>query len=421
MTGGGENFVLGNGDYSDTIKLDTPLASEITSGAVFSRFHGKTYTPYSCDVKLPFIPCATSIITIDGEELFTNRVVCYPRGSGIYAKVSCNADTSDEWDYSGEIERAILDKIAVGEPIGKLTILRDGHLKFENDGEEYPMTSYVYTTENGLLVDSQRAAFKAEVLNLEDVPEIKLNSDELLTESKELVGALNELFLAAPEGGDSGAQGFSDIAPFLTGYNVWYTAFNLSAINPQKKPCVGYRFPNKYIASQMSHDIEVFTFNPTAGDYDRYDCTVHVPIKIYGYNVGDGTATLLLDTNHTQTFGNRFFNKKDLVTAYITFTNSTAYEYYLVIYGGTTIDTYKTAYIYDILNPLTSSISFLYIPQGVTTPSDNAIFRYDRHSVFFTNSLAVAFSGYYGAGAGWGFSYGSADIDAAIKAFNSGS
>jgi hypothetical protein len=209
MTGGGKTYVSGNGGYTSTIKLDTPLASEDAAAAVLARNINKDYAPYSADVKLALIPPAPATLTFDDVETYTNSIVCYPRRSGIYAKVSCNAVNEDEWDYSGEIERAVREKITAGERFGNMTITSDGQIKLDNDNIEEPQTAYICATEDyGVMVKTPKAAFEAETLSLEEVPEIKLNSEELLTESKDLVGALNELFLAAPEGG----EGLTDIS-----------------------------------------------------------------------------------------------------------------------------------------------------------------------------------------------------------------
>jgi hypothetical protein len=215
MTGGGKSYVYGNGGYTATVKLDTPLASTDAASAVLSRIAGKTYEPYSADVKLTYIPCATGIVTIADEELFTNNIVCYPRRSGIYAKVSCNAVNEDEWDYSGEIERAVREKITAGERFGNMTLTPDGQIKLDNGDSG---TAAIYTTVDfGINCKTQKARIEAETLSLEEVPEIKLNSEELLTESKDLIGALNELFLAEPEGGEGGITDASELDNYHCG------------------------------------------------------------------------------------------------------------------------------------------------------------------------------------------------------------
>jgi hypothetical protein len=417
MTGAGENFVLGSGDYSGTVKLDTPLASESTSGAVSARIFGRVYTPYSCNVKFTSVPCATAVVTIGDEELFTNNIVCYPRAGGIYAKVSCNADTADEWDYSGEVERKIRDKITAGEPVGQLTILRDGQVKFEV-GEEYPATSYVYATEeHGFTVDSYRAAVKGNTLSLEEVSEIKLNSEELLTESKELVGALNELFLAAPEGGDSsGAKGFSDISPYLKGYNIWYKAFNLKTANPRFYPAYGVQLAQKTVMTSLPYQLYIQRLSiPTT----PLTPIIHYRVKVYGYNPGE-TAVLIEDIDYSLPKLTWERNYEIREVNLIPINNTEAYEYYLFICPGVTVENFDVVmgYEYPVVNPSNTEM-FMQISW---MNNKNIQFRYDmfNNMVMNTKMTIACVSTYIDNFPTYGWYYGSTDIDNAIKAYNNG-
>jgi hypothetical protein len=204
VTNGTETFVAGSGYYPATVKINSPLASEEIASAILGRLNMREYSPFTGTVKLNSIPCATCTLVIDDEEIFANNLKIYPRKSGIYAKVSCNAVDEDEWDYSGELERAVREKITPGESFGSMTLTPDGQIKLHNENMQ---TAVIYTdTVHALNLQAETAKIKAETLNLSETPKISLNADELLTEKKDLIGALNELFLAEPEGGEGGSS-----------------------------------------------------------------------------------------------------------------------------------------------------------------------------------------------------------------------
>jgi hypothetical protein len=278
------------------------------------------------------------------------------------------------------------------------------------------MTSYVYTTENGLMVDSERAAFKGEVLSLEEIPKIKLNSDELLTESKELVGALNELFLAAPEGGDSGAQGFFDIAPHLGGYNIWYTAINLPLINPNRYPAYGVQYPGGRVITQIQFILNAFR---TVIPANPAPPVIHYRVKIYGFNPGDDGAVLVDDIDYAEVKPG--FERQTTLNEVRTVpvNNSTPYEYYLFIFPETTFENFTAAggFEYPEVFAPYDTEAFLQVSYR---DQRKIAFRYDYLRNMNTRLTTAIITGYYNLREN-GWQYGSADIDAAIKAFNSGS
>jgi hypothetical protein len=165
LTNKSESYQSGFGGISQTVKIETPFASESLVSSLTERLGGHIYKPFTAMVKTVFIPSATALVTLDEEPLYANDIKVYIKKSGLFAKISCKAVSEDEWTneskYESEIERKLNEKIAVGERF-----------------------------------------------------------DALLTESKDLVGALNELFIAAPGGGD--LSGWSDLVPYIKGLRELY-------------------------------------------------------------------------------------------------------------------------------------------------------------------------------------------------------
>jgi hypothetical protein len=207
-------FEQGSGGYAHTLRIETPFASAGLASAVYGRVCEHVYKPFECKAmrinSIPAIGCTLSLHrnTEDETELFCNNIRIYVKKSGLYAKAACNDVYEDEWDYTGELERAVLEKIAADERIGSLTIEKTGVIKLENTAHiEDPSVGHSATitadTDYGVTVETDKAQIKADTLDLSNTPEILLKPAGLLTESKDLIGALNELFTAETEGGDT--------------------------------------------------------------------------------------------------------------------------------------------------------------------------------------------------------------------------
>jgi hypothetical protein len=114
MTGGGETFDYGAGDFTQTVCIDTELASAEIAANVYSRLLGYSYVTLMKTMCKAFVfPGVTCEVTFEnsqnvfGHTFRINSLKAYPRRSGFYLELSNNAVREDEWDYSGKTEREI--------------------------------------------------------------------------------------------------------------------------------------------------------------------------------------------------------------------------------------------------------------------------------------------------------------------------
>jgi hypothetical protein len=114
MTGGGETFERGAGEFSETVCIDTEFASTELANSVYNRLKDCTYTSLMKTMcKAVVFPGVTSEVTFEnsqnpfGDTFRINSIKAYPRRSGFYLELSNNTVREDEWDYSGKTEREI--------------------------------------------------------------------------------------------------------------------------------------------------------------------------------------------------------------------------------------------------------------------------------------------------------------------------
>lgn len=128
MTGNGDTAYGQVGSVSNTIKIDTPLVSAALAGAVEETINGYTYSAWSCEKALLDV-CPTfdtAIDFADGTTRICNNATVNITGSGLYASLSRNEVSEDEFDYSGQLKRDILNRIAYGERRGGIQINPNG-------------------------------------------------------------------------------------------------------------------------------------------------------------------------------------------------------------------------------------------------------------------------------------------------------
>jgi hypothetical protein len=223
MNGGGQSFNFGSGGYTRTVRINTPFTSQNLANYVYARINNHKYQPYECKAaRLTSFPLVGCTFNFDGltdiEEstqlFYTNRIKMYPRRGGLFCECACNAVNEDEWDYDGEIERRVQEKIAAGERVGSTTLQPSGNITFESparlaDKNTGLSSELVIDDEDGFKIKSEKTVFEAtesvkltgERMDIQ-TPLINLPPEDLLTQSKDLIGALNELFTAGSEGGD---------------------------------------------------------------------------------------------------------------------------------------------------------------------------------------------------------------------------
>jgi hypothetical protein len=237
MTGGGQTYSSGFGGYTQTVRIKTPFASQALANTLAGRLTGKEYRPYVCESArisgFPLVGCTMNFDGVTAPEesadmRFTNHVKIYPSRGGLYCYCACNAVNEDEWDYSGELERGVAEKIAAGERFGSTTLLADGNMVFESaarreDEDEGFASEIKIDDDDGFIIKADKARLETtETMKLSgermdiETPLINLPPDELLTEHKDLIGALNELFTAGSEGGDE-----LDIYSLLAENDLW--------------------------------------------------------------------------------------------------------------------------------------------------------------------------------------------------------
>lgn len=205
LTNKSESFSAGAGTLSQTLKIETPFASAELANRLYSRLAGREYIPFEAYVKLDFLTAATALFTLGGSDCYVNNIKMHIKKTGVYAKIVCNGINEDEWDENGEMARRLSEKIGTGERFGAMTLMAEGAITLSNADHSAVMNCN----------DENEPSISGDVLNLQALDEIKLNPETLLTESKDLVGALNELFTAAPEGGDF--SGLSDLFAHIPG------------------------------------------------------------------------------------------------------------------------------------------------------------------------------------------------------------
>jgi hypothetical protein len=402
LTNKGEIFVNGAGGFSQTVKAETPFASEDLCTAVSGRLNGLICKPFEALVKTEFIPSATALVTLEGEEFTVNSIKTYIKKSGLYSKLSCVYASEDEWNYSGEMQRQLHDKIAVGERFGDMTIMSEGAIAISNDLHKAVMKSN----------EDDEPAISGDILNLQKIDEIKLNPDTLLTESKDLVGALNELFSAAPEGGD-GVQSMDDLYPFMAA-NVWN---KFSSVNH----AVGFYYTEPKMLSSFSLSGYFISGNRNGIVENAVQLTATI-INIYGYNTGDDNPTAI--ASNIQIKSN--IKGGDMVpfTFNFDFSSEIVYEYWYFTFnigynqtasGGTGFGgNYAEVYTDEIGTPAQKFVKI-----SAITNNQLAFCPTRNYSGIYSNATVLL--GQYPRGTeAQDFSYNRFDINNAIEAFNGG-
>jgi hypothetical protein len=344
LTNKAESYESGFGSATQTIKAETPFASEGLAAAIMERIHGQNrqiYKPFEAMVKTIFIPSVTALVTLEDEQFYVNDIKVYVKKSGLFAKLSCKAVNEDEWNYSNEISRKISEKIAVGDRF-----------------------------------------------------------DALLTESKDLVGAINELFTAAPGGGD-GIRSIEDLYPFMaaSGWSKFGEIYNAYGLHYAEKrtlstfACRMYTNSNRRSSQSMPNDLQVA-----------------LTLGIACYNEGDSDLTYLpavsqLQTGEANGTADFRFN--------LTFEAPGAFEYWMFrpdvsTFGGQNV-----------------TILFTIIEQSEWVGYDDVF--YSTQALSFTglnfippnSSSAPSLTVARNAGTNYrNFSYNIKDINRAITAFN---
>jgi hypothetical protein len=271
MSDKADSFAQGSGGYARTLTVKTPLASNELVSAVYGRVHEHIYKPFECKLmriaSVPAIGCTLSLNhgTDEQTELFCNNIRIYVKKSGLYAAAACNAVNEDEWDYAGELERAVEEKIAADERFGGMTLTGSGTIKLENSAHiADPTAGHTATIsadeEFGVNIETDKAQIKAETLDLSNTPSILLKSTELLTESKDLIGAINELFSAAPEGGDSAVlPTLEDLLEYSECYKMWNWLKTQTLAPYERAPYYLFHCPNGSPEKTVAPMVTVFS------------------------------------------------------------------------------------------------------------------------------------------------------------------
>lgn len=140
MTGNGDTAYGQVGSAPNTIKIDTPLVSAALAGAVEETINGYTYSAWSCEKALLDV-CPTfdtAVEFADGNTRLCNNATVNITGSGLYAALSRNKVSEDEFDYSGQLKRDILNRIAFAERFGRGQINPDGKYVVYINKNDYP-------------------------------------------------------------------------------------------------------------------------------------------------------------------------------------------------------------------------------------------------------------------------------------------
>jgi hypothetical protein len=344
LTNKAETFESGYGGSSQTIKVETPFASENLCIALSDRLHGAVYKPFEAVVKTVFIPSATAFLNVDGERMYANDIKVYIKKSGLFAKISCKAVNEDEWNYESEIERKLNEKIAVGERF-----------------------------------------------------------DALLTESKDLVGALNELFSAAPEGGD-GIRSIEDLYPFMAA-NVWnkfYLSYDGCGFYYPEKATISNFSLTGYVCSALIMQEPVIN-----------GLTIRGNLSVYGFNTGDYSPTFVASAN-TQT--SVILGIMSSFTLDFNFIPNGAYEYWVFSFS---VDSQSQPPISNKMGSYTHITPAGATPEQIfihTAFSSGGGISYNPSNNYNPNQATV-YQGY--GGTLEHFNYNREDINKAIAAFNS--
>jgi hypothetical protein len=214
VKGGGETFERGDGSFRETLVINTPLSSDNLVSYLYNRLYGKEYFPVNAAGFSDHFPKTVSEVTFEngsdiyGDVFLCNNIKVYPSRSGLFIKASNNDINESEWDYSSISEREADKKIAVGERVGNFSVSPEGEIKITGD------------TQTGVIKSAKSEKIGNEFddsLIIGGLPEIHLKADRitvdgmiepsghtpgLLTQSKDIVGAINEVFTLGGEGGN---------------------------------------------------------------------------------------------------------------------------------------------------------------------------------------------------------------------------
>jgi hypothetical protein len=176
------------------------------------------------------------------------------------------------------------------------------------------------------------------------------------------------------------------------------------------------------VLTQLTYQIEAYRYN---NPLEALIPIIHFRVKIYGLNPGE-SAVLVGDIDHAYEAPGWLVNPgwpqgNHLIETYdIPIDNTEAYEYYMFISPGCTVENFAFAAGFE--NPVLSVYSCEKFMLLSYRNSSRLRYRYDYaiNTVMQTKLTAACIAGYYDMRTN-GWQYSSDDIDAAIKAFNSGS
>lgn len=146
-----EHLILVNGNETQesgssslrqrTIQANTSidLANISLAGIVEDCMNGYVYTAWTCErALLEGIPTIDTAIVFDGGSTYTaNYGTVTPTATGVYFSGGANEVSEEEYDYSGQLQRDMLNKVEFGNRYGGLQLDRDGKITVWVDKNKY--------------------------------------------------------------------------------------------------------------------------------------------------------------------------------------------------------------------------------------------------------------------------------------------
>ncbi len=243
MYNGDAVYTAGSGRDEDTLMISTELASERLCAAVYDSICHYEYKAWSCEKGLTRDYIYPGLIRFPGAELICTNVTMSPSAAGIIFTASANAVPETDYAYKSQVKRQLDRKLEIGQRVGNTAYGKDGISAFQNlnangtndarTARETAVIATVYRSDaTNTKLGTSRVSENTDGTALWEFDGDLKASAELLTDSKTIIGAINELKKDLDgEGGDW--QPPADWLP-VPEPGEWEACFLVELTNPDK-------------------------------------------------------------------------------------------------------------------------------------------------------------------------------------------
>ena len=113
---------LGSTDFQKTLRVSAEYMTKEQADSILSAFKGKLYYGWSCKAELS----AMAEVGFTFDDKFIGEITFYPHFNGLGAEFGAPDISETEWDYYGEVTKALNKKLGIGVEYGDVSVDADG-------------------------------------------------------------------------------------------------------------------------------------------------------------------------------------------------------------------------------------------------------------------------------------------------------